>query len=258
MGYIEGESIGEAYFKAFKAMVNAKLPRWYLMVHISRPIFENSMKISSLDVSDWLKVINVGDRVYEAFIRFKFSKKDGWTEGYSGKDWINGRIQDLLSDQSYYNRSLSEGFSFDQLREVEKRLSARDKKGNKMHGGSTNALVCILFSPTEDLKAACRPCPRAEGVRCLTQIDFKPIRDELNLMAVFRSQFFDTKAYGNFIALAILLYKMCQATGYKPGAIVSTANKVTFDGHKNSLYKHLSANIGRHISTSQQALEDVL
>lgn len=62
-------------------------------------------------------------------------------------------------------------------------------------------------------------------------------------MAVFRSQFFDTKAYGNFIALAILLHKMCKATGYDPGAIVSTANKVTFDA-RNDLYKHLRASIG--------------
>ena len=92
--------------------------------------------------------------------------------------------------------------------------------------------------PDEDLKAACQHRPRASGLRCLTQIDFKPKRDELNLMAVFRSQFFDTKAYGNFIALAILLYKICQNTGYKPGAIVSTANNVTFDGHRDSLYQH--------------------
>lgn len=254
MSYIKGESIGEAYFKAYKAILDAKSPHWYLMVHISQPILDNSMQIYSLDVTDWLKVINVENRIYEAFINFKFSKKDEWTSGYSGKDWINSRIQDLLNDQGHYKKSLTEEFSFNQLKEVEKRLSARDKNGNKMHGGSTNAMVCILFSPTKDLKAACRPCPRAEGVRSLTQIDFKPIKDKLNLMAIFRSQFFDTKAYGNFIALAILLYKMCQVTGYKPGAIVSTANKVTFDGHEKDLYKHLRANIGRHI-THQQALD---
>jgi len=75
-------------------------------------------------------------------------------------------------------------------------------------------------------------------------------------MAVFRSQFFDTKTYGNFIALAILLYKVCQVTGYKPGAVVSTANKVTFDAHRNDLYKHLRAGIGGHF-TYQQSLEDI-
>lgn len=249
MSYIEGESIGEAYFKALDAIVNGKMPHWYLTIHISQPIVDTSTNklISSLDVNEWLNVINVGNKVYGAFIKFKFSKPDGWTNGYSGIDWINGRIKDLLDDQGYYKTSLSNGFSFDQLQEVEKRLSARNKKGNKMHGGSTNALVCSVFLTDEDLKAACQPRPRASGLRCLTQIDFKPKNDKLNLMTVFRSQFFDTKAYGNFIALAILLSKMCRNTGYKPGAVVSTANNVTFDGHKKSLYKHLSASIGGSI-----------
>ncbi len=107
-----------------------------------------------------------------------------------------------------------------------------------MHGGGTNALVCQVFLSCVDLKAACRPCPRVPNVRCLAMLDFKPERDRLNLMAVFRSQYFDTKAYGNFIALAILLYNMCQDTGYKPGAIVSTANKITFDVHRDLLYNH--------------------
>ena len=246
MGYIEGKSIGEAYFKALEAIRNGNIPHWYMTIHILQPILNTSTSrsISSLDISKLRNVINVGNKVYDAFINFKFSKPDGWTNGYSGMDWINGRIKDLLDNQGYYKKSLSNGFSFDQLQEVENRLSARDKKGNKMHGGSTNALVCSVFLPDEDLKAACQHRPRASGLRCLTQIDFKPIRNELNLMVVFRSQYFDTKAYGNFIALAILLYKMCKNTGYRPGAIVSTANNVTFDSHKESLYKHLSSSIG--------------
>ncbi|MGQ9632226.1 MAG: hypothetical protein ACUVXI_18215 [bacterium] len=246
MSYIEGESIGEAYFKALDAIINDKMPHWYMTIHISQPILGTSTSgsISSLDISKLLNVINVGNEVYDAFIKFKFSKPGRWTNGCFGIDWINGRIKDLLDDQGYYKKSLSNGFSFDQLQEVEKRLSCRSKKGSKLHGGATNALVCSVFLPDEDLKAACKPRPRAGGIRCLTQIDFKPRKDKLNLMAVFRSQFFDTKAYGNFVALAILLYKMCQNTGYEPGAIVSTANNVTFDGHEKSLYKYLCASIG--------------
>jgi len=244
MSYVEGKSIGEVYFKALDAIVNNKTLHWYLTVHMSQPILDTLMgkSIDSLDINKWRSVINVGDRVYDRFIKFKFSKPDGWTNGYYGIDWINGRIRDLFDERGYYKKSISSGFSFDQLQEVEKRLSARDKKGNKMHGGATNALVCSVFLPDEDLKAACKPRPNAKGMRCLTQIDFKPEKNKLNLMAVFRSQYFDTKAYGNFIALAMLLYKMCQNTRYEPGAIVSTANNVTFDGHKMLLYKHLSTN----------------
>jgi thymidylate synthase len=241
MSYLEGRSIGEAYVKALESMIKNKVPHWYLTIHISRPIRDTEMehKISSHEIKDWLDIINVEDKVFQAFSIFRFSKVDAWTGGNTGEDWINGRIKDLLHPDGYYNKALRSGYSFDQLKEVEERLCAKDKRGRKMHGGGTNALVCHVFLPHEDLKKACLPRPRASGLRCLAMIDFKPERDNLNLMAVFRSQYFDTKAYGNFIALAILLYKMCQKTGYNPGAIVSTANKITFDGHENSLYQHL-------------------
>lgn len=124
------------------------------------------------------------------------------------------------------------------------RLQARDKKSQKrMHGGSTNALVCQVFQ-MKDLKEACLPRPRAPKVACLTQIDFKPKKDKLNLFAVFRSQYFNNKAYGNFISLAILLCKTCEETGYNPGFLVSTANNVTFDGSAlkaREIYRSLRA-----------------
>lgn len=236
MTHFEGNSIGEAYIEGLKSIVNGKSSYWYLTIHIKHPILKVSKKtISSLDILDWLDVVNVGDKIYQAFIKFQFSKGDGWTGGKSGKDWINGRIRDLMDPNGYYNKTLTTN---NQLDQVEKRLSARDKSGKKMHGGGTNALVCQVFMPDVDLRVACRPCPRVSGVRCLTMIDFKPEGDILNLMAVFRSQYFDTKAYGNFIALSMLLHNMCQKTGYSPGAVISTANKFTFDGNKKPLYNH--------------------
>jgi thymidylate synthase len=59
----------------------------------------------------------------------------------------------------------------------------------------------------------------------------------LNLIATFRSQYFDTKAYGNLIALAILLYDMCKKTGYEPGEIISTAHKALFYSDKDKKNK---------------------
>ena len=156
--------------------------------------------------------------------------------GHLGKDWINDRIKDLISPEGFYNRRLK-----DQLEMVTKRLCARDRDGNRMHGSSTNALVCQVFS-SEDLKNASKPRPNARKLPCLAMLDFKPRRNRLNLLAVFRSQYFDTKAYGNFISLAILLYKICRETEYGPGSLVSTANNVTFNKWKEhrNLYDFLS------------------
>jgi thymidylate synthase len=224
VSYIEGESIGDAYLKAFTTKLNEKNEFLYLIIHIKKPIlkFKRSKKISdsNLDIENWLDVINVGEKVYETFIKFEFSKKEKWSKGKSGKDWINGRIKDLLHSEGYYNKALRKGYCFDQFEAVRKRLTELP------HSSSTNALVCNVFS-SEDLKKACNTL-MAPNIRCLTQIDFKPVKNNLNLIASFRSQYFDTKAYGNLIALAILLYDMCKKTPYKPGEIISTAHKALF------------------------------
>lgn len=116
---VEGKSIGEAYFKALDAIVNGKITHWYLTIHISQPVLDTSTSklISSLDIRDWLDVINVGNKVYDSFIKFKFSKPDSWTNGYLGMHWINGRIKDLLDDQGDYKKSLSSGFHLINLKQ---------------------------------------------------------------------------------------------------------------------------------------------
>jgi thymidylate synthase len=230
VSYIEGESIGDAYLKAFTKTLNEKNEFLYLIIHIKKPIKEiknKEISDSNLDIENWLDVINVEEKVYETFIKFEFSEKEEWSKGKSGKDWINGRIKDLLHSEGCYNKALRKGYSIDQLAKVEERLKYR-VHGKKLHGGTTNALVCNVFLPEEDLKKACQRKPQEKDIRCLTQIDFKPVENNLNLIASFRSQYFDTKAYGNLIALAILLYDMCKKTQYEPGEIISTAHKALF------------------------------
>jgi len=234
--YVEDKSIGEAYVKALKFASRKKIYQ-YLTVHVSQPINSTSMKESpkSLEIEDWCKIINVGS-IYEHFCRYPFTKKTG-NGGNLGKDWINDRINALLSSEKpySYHKRLEK-----QLEMVKKRLQMRYPGGKRIYGNSTNALICQVFQQT-DLERACKPRPLAKFLPCLTMLDFKPKKDKLSLLAVFRSQFFDTKAYGNFISLAILLYKMCQKTGYEPGGLVSTANNLTFDNwkHHKDLYDYL-------------------
>ncbi len=170
MSYVEGESIGEVYIKALKAIVTGVVPHWYLTVHISKPVLKINPTIPSLEIKDWLQNINVEDKVLQEFVKFQFSKPDLCTggKGKTGEDWINERIKDLLHLDGYCNKALRCGYSFDQLAEVEKRLSTRNRKRGRIHGGGTNALVCQVFLPDRDLKAACRPRPSVSGVRCLT------------------------------------------------------------------------------------------
>ena len=243
--FIKGESIGETYLTALGLIANKKVPYPYLMLHISRPVINASAKKlpESLDVDDWSEIINSG-QLLEVFRNSDLAKSCG-RGGSLGKDWINDRIFELLHPEGHYHKRLQK---FGQLKRVIERLKVRNRKGERMHGGCTNALVCQVFCPDDDLEIACRPRPRAKGISCLTELDFKPKRNRLNLFSVFRSQYFDTKAYGNLISLAMLLCKMCNETGYSPGTLTSTANNITFDVKKSKkaqtrFYQHLLSGV---------------
>jgi len=233
--YLSGENIGDTYLEALQLLVGRKYMSQHLTLSILQPLFNTTGQETprGLDVDTWSSTLNLGS-VYQRFCSFLFSRKTGTGES-SGKAWINDRIRALVDDQGFYHKRLA-----NQLTMVEKRLNIRNRKGERMHGSSTNALICQTFQ-FEDLRKACKPRPNTGGLPCLVMLDFKPKRDKLNLMAVFRSQFFDTKAYGNLISLAILLHQISQKTGYQTGSILSTANNVTFDDRKQikQLYKHL-------------------
>ena len=219
---VVGDSIGKAYFKALELLMNKSNPYRHLTVNISQPFCDGLIKESpeSLDINDWCNILNVGQPIYERFCQFKFPKKrKDWK--VTGKDWINDRINALLRPNGEYYGRLKEQIEF-----VENRLKA------DLHGSCTNALVCQVFLPC-DLEKACIPIrPNRGKLPCLTMLDFKPKIinkvKKLGVFAIYRSQFFDIKAYGNFISLAILLYRVCQKTKYEPDFIVSTANNAIF------------------------------
>jgi len=177
------------------------------------------------------------------------TRKCKTVELLSGKAWINNRIEALLcpNEEEYYRRLE------DELKMVKERLEAG------MPGNCTNALVCQVFLKSDLEKACVLPArPLAQNLPCLTMLQFKPKGEELNLFAVFRSQFFDTKAYGNFISLAILLYKMCQSTEYRLGALVSTAHNATFKvlnqkWQKMELYEYLRSNKNEGLGGSRKS-----
>jgi len=69
---------------------------------------------------------------------------------------------------------------------------------------------------------------------CLTALDFKLTNYRINLCAFWRHQYFDIKAYGNWISLAILLKIVCETVNYfqvkevQPGKITTVACRADF------------------------------
>lgn len=61
---------------------------------------------------------------------------------------------------------------------------------------------------------------RQQAFPCLVHIDISVIRDELNILAVYRHWHMITKAYGNLIGLTRLQHFLAQQAGYRVGELM--------------------------------------
>jgi hypothetical protein len=225
--YVEEDSIGAAYQRALDVALDHPS---HLTIHISEPVVSVSDVPESDSLDDWGDVLNLGP-IYESYCNFVFSEdgsassggcsgsQSGCSSGRTGKDWIDTRI-----DEQFCGKFDAQ--SHDALEQVKQRL----KQGGQP-GSWSNALVVQVYQ-SEDLDEATNSFYARAS--CLTQMQFKIERNQLNLFATFRSQYFDTKAYGNLIALAMLLARVCEETGYEPGYIVETANNAILDDEKTA------------------------
>jgi hypothetical protein len=215
--HVSGASIGDAYTRALESRLKNDWDHRYRFVHVSDPVTSIDSLPSSIDFDDWRSTVNAGDAL-SAFESYRFY------DGTTGHKWIQSRIDELFDGM--YDVRLRDGRN--QLEQITERL----KKGN--HGQTTNALVAQVFRDDPDLEMATHGRPLAPDIACLTQLQFRPTRDTLNLYSVFRSQFFDTKCYGNLISLAILLARVCDKTGYEPGFILETVHNTHFRDHDDA------------------------
>jgi len=205
MNVIE-ENITSAYLKSLERVVEQNYV-FGLMVEIGKPLVDSNRMI---DEDLKLTCLNLDLNLHNKFKTFVFN------DGKSGSWWIENRINELF--KGLYHRAI---VNHNQLNFVEDALK---KIENKRYAWVSNRLLCLTFSPHEKhlshMHLTRQPVPP-----CLTLVDFKPERNNLHLIASWRAQFFDTKAYGNLISLAMLLEQACENTGYDPGRLISIAHK---------------------------------
>lgn len=61
------------------------------------------------------------------------------------------------------------------------------------------------------------------GFPCLSHISLTYFEKRLHMAAVYRNQFFISKAYGNYVGLSHLLHFICQEIGCEPGELTCLA-----------------------------------
>lgn len=233
--HVVGRDIGTAYTSALDSRIKNVFPHRYRTIHISEPVASLESVPSSLDMDDWRSTLNAGEAL-RRFESYEFS------DGTTGRFWVQDRIDELFSGM--YASRLTDGGN-----QIE-RITERLKKGN--HGQTTNALVAQVFQEEPDLRLATHGRPLAPDIACMTQLQFRPSKDKLNLYSVFRSQYFDTKCYGNLISLAVLLAVVCNQTGYEPGYILETVHNSHFRNYEDAkgLYTALTATEGNTWTTT--------
>lgn len=219
--YVVGDDIGEAYTRALDSRITNDFPHRYRTIHISNPVGSVDSIPSLLDFEAWRSTVNAGTAL-RPFQNYEFH------DGTTGQVWVQNRIEELF-DGMYASR-LRDGTNQIEL------ITQRLKKGN--HGQTTNALVAQVFREEPDLQQATHGRPLAQDMACMTQLQFRPTKDRLNLYSVFRSQYFDTKCYGNLISLAILLARVCHRAGYEPGYLVETVHNSHFRNHSDAKGLH--------------------
>ncbi|RLE58624.1 MAG: hypothetical protein DRJ32_06110 [Thermoprotei archaeon] len=213
--YVDEENLTSAYLKSLEKVVKYNYI-FTLVIRVKKPIID----FDSI-VDDELKLIgvNLDLKLHNKFKSFVFS------DGKTGSWWIKDRVNVLL--KGIYHKAIT---NYDQLNFVQKALKEIRRR---KYTWSSNRLLCFTFNPY-DKRLSHTHLERQPVPPCLTLVDFKPERNVLHLIASWRAQFFDTKAYGNLISLAVLLRDICKNTGYSPGQLISIAHKAILKNRKDA------------------------
>lgn len=220
--HIVKDDLTSAYVDSLKRVVENGYV-FALTTEVERPV------LGSVYVDDELDLIglNLDREIHRRFETFDFNGKTGaW--------WIDDRIRELFA--GLYHRAICKHDQLDFVKNALKKFQTRK------YTWCSNRLLCVTFDHadkyTSHVHLSRTPIPP-----CLTLLDFKPERKKLHLIAVWRAQYFDTKAYGNLISLAIMLRTVCKNTGFEPGHVISIASKAILKNKKNarSLAKSLES-----------------
>jgi len=246
---ISDNNFTDAYVEALRQLLEPDLQKrispFFLITEIKQPLNVTS---TSENYKDFL---NLRKDIHEEYEKREFGVA---SERKKGKKWIEDRInvvcprnigitaiplnepRNYSIEEKYWERLCGYAAGqkprepLNQLRAVASRLKYIATTTKR--GSTDNCLTCAVFDPIKDLYPILQnPKPHQMGRHpppCLTLLDFKVENKKLHLFAMFRCQYFDTKAYGNWISLGVLLNRMCQESGLEPGKIVSLACKVTF------------------------------
>lgn len=165
------------------------------------------------------------------------------------------RIQRRLDSESYFNRLVAypgtDGEPFNQLEYIVDRL-LKQRKPRKRGGPMSSAYEVGLTVPAGgDLRVQAPGQDRnIMSFPCLSQISFTLDGDQLNLAALYRNQYFVTRAYGNYVGLARIGDFIAHEIGAQLGEVLCLATHA--DAQFDDLSKGRVEQLVRTLQASQR------
>jgi hypothetical protein len=139
------------------------------------------------------------------------------------------RMQQRMRDpENYFNRLVAypgpDGAPVNQLEYIVDRLT-KQRKPRKRGGPLSSAYEIGLSTPPGgDLRVQAPGRDRkVMSFPCLSQISFTLEGDRLNLAALYRNQYFATRAYGNYLGLARIGHFIANEVGAELGEVLCVA-----------------------------------
>lgn len=167
------------------------------------------------------------------------------------------RLQRRLDSDSYFNRLVAypgpDGKPFNQLEYIVDRL-IKQRKPRERGGAMSSAYEVGLTTPGGDLRVQAPGRDRnIMSFPCLSQISFTLDGDVVNLAALYRNQYFVTRAYGNYLGLARIGDFIAHEVGARLGEVLCLATHA--DAQFDSLGKGRVEHLLRTLEAGDQLVE---
>lgn len=199
---IEGDSVAECWLKVLREFVDERISEISpIILKINntdaQPDYREALE---QDINEFL--VTQGQSKIETTAGTIFPQsltggKESVFERYE-RIWKHIKTNSLNRRGTYFHRLVAYG---DDVRGIKNQLKHIIETYNGIDGvrgpvRRRSALIATVFDPFLDHKAQ----PML-GFPCLQQVCFVPAGDRLHMNAIYAMQYFDTRAYGNYVGL---------------------------------------------------------
>lgn len=215
MKAVTGESIDAAWAAAVDQLLGAPRHRISnLLVTIERPQLQDFEVENLIDVTLALDRPHRMSDVARTIIPRSIAESRDWLKRTS-------RILPHIRPRFYFERMVAyptQGSPVNQLQVVIEGFNKRNRNNERLVDPGPIVFISTENGPTQQ-----------RGFPCLSEIQFHRDSHHLITTAVYRSQYYDTKAYGNFMGISRLALLVARETGLKVGAVSVLATQARLE-----------------------------